>query len=119
MSNHAEDLGSPSVPHSEVSSQRQSTPKRAASQSSSVPNNSIVDGNPHSVVHVEDTVSAFSRAESFPVSGMLLHTVCTVTRLFALHLYVPFLISLEYCVRIFFSLIPFQHVFLILCGEVL
>jgi hypothetical protein len=31
----------------------------------------MVEGNPHSVVHVEDTMSAFSRTESFPVSGML------------------------------------------------
>jgi hypothetical protein len=70
-SNHVEELGSSAVPHSDVSNQRQSTPKRTVVQSNSVPSSGIMDGNPHSVVHVEDTVSAFSRTESFPVSGML------------------------------------------------
>ncbi|KDR22688.1 zinc finger protein-like 1 [Zootermopsis nevadensis] len=67
----AEELGPPLVPHSEVSSQRQSTPKRTAALSSSVPSSSVMDGTLHSVVHMEDNVSAFSRAESFPASGQL------------------------------------------------
>jgi hypothetical protein len=37
----------------------------------SVTSSNTVEGNPHSVVHVEDTMSAFSRTDSFPVSGML------------------------------------------------
>jgi hypothetical protein len=100
VSNHAEEPGPPSVPHSEVSNQRQSTPKRTALQSSSVPNSSMMDGNPHSVVHVEDTVSAFSRAESFPVSGMLLQTssanFCILRKLITLYLHILFLISFKY-----------------------
>jgi hypothetical protein len=71
VSNHVEELGPSAVPHSDVSNQRQSTPKRTVVQSNPVPSSNVMDGNPHSVVHVEDTVSAFSRAESFPVSGKL------------------------------------------------
>jgi hypothetical protein len=70
MLNHAEAQGPPATPHSEVCNERPSTPKHPVVQSSSVPS-SIMDGTSHSVVHMEDTVSAFSRAESFPVSGML------------------------------------------------
>jgi len=71
VSNHVEDRGSASVPYSDVSSQRQNTPKRSLTHSNSVSSSNVVEGNPHSVVHVEDTISAFSRTESFPVSGML------------------------------------------------
>ena len=71
VSNHVEDQGSASVPYSDVSSQRQTTPKRSMAHSNSVSGSNMVEGNPHSVVHVEDTMSAFSRTESFPVSGML------------------------------------------------
>lgn len=48
--------------------QRQSTPKRTV-----VPNSdyqqTVSNDNPHSIVHVEETTSAFSRAESFPTSA--------------------------------------------------
>ncbi|PSN43890.1 Zinc finger protein-like 1 [Blattella germanica] len=69
--NHIEELRSPPAPpvslasHSEISNQKQSTPKRSVisnsthSQSSSISNSNALDGNPHSVVHVEDTTSAF------------------------------------------------------------
>jgi hypothetical protein len=72
VSNHVEELGPSAVPHSDVSNQRQSTPKRTVVQNNPVPSSNVMDGNPHSVVHVEDTMSAFSRTESFPVSGKLL-----------------------------------------------
>ncbi|KAJ9585679.1 hypothetical protein L9F63_002469 [Diploptera punctata] len=55
----------------------QSTPKRsivsnsAHSQSNSHTNNSVLDGKPHSVVHVEDSTSAFSRSENFSVPGQI------------------------------------------------
>ncbi|PNF37651.1 Zinc finger protein-like 1 [Cryptotermes secundus] len=71
VSNHVEELGPSAVPHSDVSNQRQSTPKRTVAQSNPVPSSNVMDGNPHSVVHMEDAVSAFSRTESFPVSGQL------------------------------------------------
>lgn len=71
VSNHVEELEPSAVPHSDVSNQRQSTPKRTVAESNAVPSSNVMDGNPHSVVHMEDTVSAFSRTESFPVSGKL------------------------------------------------
>lgn len=71
VSNHVEDRGSASVPYSDVSNQRQNTPKRSMTHNNSVSSSNMVEGNPHSVVHVEDTMSAFSRTESFPVSGQL------------------------------------------------
>jgi hypothetical protein len=59
------------VPYSDLSNQKQNTPKRNVTHSNSVPSSNVAEGSPHSVVHVEDTMSAFSRTESFPVSGML------------------------------------------------
>ena len=59
------------MPYSDVSNQRQNTPKRSLTHNNSVSSSNMVEENPHSVVHVEDTMSAFSRTESFPVSGML------------------------------------------------
>lgn len=70
-SNHVEELGPSAVHHHDVSNQRQSTPKRTLPQSNPAPSSNVMDGNPHSVVHVEDTASAFSRTDSFPVSGKL------------------------------------------------
>ncbi|XP_069682629.1 zinc finger protein-like 1 homolog isoform X1 [Periplaneta americana] len=80
ISNHVE-LATPppsvTSSHSDVSNQRQSTPKRNVMSnamhgpSNSVSNSGTLSGNPHSVVHVEDAMSAFSRTESFPVPGQL------------------------------------------------
>ncbi|KAJ4447493.1 hypothetical protein ANN_09500 [Periplaneta americana] len=79
ISNHVE-LATPppsvTSSHSDVSNQRQSTPKRNVMSnamhgpSNSVSNSGTLSGNPHSVVHVEDAMSAFSRTESFPVPGV-------------------------------------------------
>jgi hypothetical protein len=71
VSNHVQELGPSAVPHPDVSSQRQSMPKRTLAQNNPVPSSNVMDGNPHSVIHMDDTVSAFSRTESFPVSGKL------------------------------------------------
>lgn len=50
---------------------RQSTPKSSGAsdggfESNHIPSSKVMDISPHSVVHVEDSVSAFSRTESFP-----------------------------------------------------
>ncbi|GLH02186.1 hypothetical protein R5R35_012139 [Gryllus longicercus] len=50
---------------------QQSSPKRSVAsdegfESNHVPNSKVTDISPHSVVHVEDSVSAFSRTESYP-----------------------------------------------------
>ena len=63
--------------HTEVANKKQSTPKRSVvsnttyAQNNSHNANNVLDGKPHSVVHVEDATSAFSRTESFPVAGKL------------------------------------------------
>nr|CAD7414371.1 unnamed protein product [Timema poppensis] len=76
--NHIDTMSVP-TPHtsaSTVSNQRQTTPIQtpqspAYESNHSVSSPSPMNVNPHSVVHVDETLSAFSRTESFPVSGQL------------------------------------------------
>nr|CAD7412713.1 unnamed protein product [Timema cristinae] len=76
--NHIDTMSVP-TPHtsaSTVSNQRQTTPIQTPQSPAYEPNHSVsspspMNVNPHSVVHVDETLSAFSRTESFPVSGQL------------------------------------------------
>lgn len=64
-----------------ATNQRQNTPKRSGINSPafesnhSSPSQNVLSETPHSVVHVEDSVSTFSRTDSFPVSGQSPHRV--------------------------------------------
>ncbi|XP_063221689.1 zinc finger protein-like 1 [Bacillus rossius redtenbacheri] len=53
-----------------TTSQRQSTPKKPVVPTYDA-NHSMPGGGPHSVVHVDDAPSAFSRSDSFPVTGQV------------------------------------------------